>query len=362
MKKLYCFGIALLSYGACLQLVAANPEPGSWRGQSIDELNGAGAGSTGWQIVNDGVMGGLSQGNLEYTDAGTMLFSGTLSLENNGGFSLAQTGKVDLNLSNDLGLLLKVRGDGRTYQARLISDARFRGMEVSFSGEFDTVQGEWQQVKIPFSSFEGSFRGRDLPEEKLNPADIQRVGVILADKNAGPFRLEIDWIRTYGKGQGNYTERDPKPSSDAASPVVQPTFPGGPNGLIATMVKDGRFTVLKSALDHAGLTTFFQWDNKLTVMAPTDDAFAKLPEGKLEELLQPENKEKLAQLLSYHVVAGQHDLNPAVTSKELKSVEGSQLTVRQDGDQLKVNAALVSEAGIECSDGVIHALDRVLLP
>ena len=72
-------------------------------------------------------MGGLSKGSLEFTDNETMRFFGNLSLENNGGFSLAQTKRVNLDLSRDLGLLLRVKGDGRTYEARLESDARFPG-------------------------------------------------------------------------------------------------------------------------------------------------------------------------------------------------------------------------------------------
>jgi monofunctional biosynthetic peptidoglycan transglycosylase len=77
------------------------------------------------------------------TPEGTMRFFGELSLENNGGFSTIRSGKVDLNLSNDLGLLLRVKGDGRTYEARLDSDARYRNMPVSFAGEFKTTAGEW---------------------------------------------------------------------------------------------------------------------------------------------------------------------------------------------------------------------------
>ena len=192
----------------------AEPKPGAWRGQSVTEFDREENAAFGWQIVNDGVMGGLSEGKVEVTDKGTMKFSGDLSLENNGGFSSIRSGKVDFNLSNDLGLLLLVKGDGRTYQARLATDARFRGMEVSFAGEFATVKGRWQQVKIPFSTFKGSFRGRDLPEKVLDPSMIQRIGILLADKQQGTFNLEIDWIRTYGKGQGNFTERPVKSVSN----------------------------------------------------------------------------------------------------------------------------------------------------
>jgi len=183
-------------------LLLGNPDdPASSTDQTISELEPADQKEMGWQIVNDGVMGGLSKGNIEFAD-GVMKFWGILSLENNGGFSLAETRKLNLDLSNDLGILLRVRGDGRTFSIRLKSDARFRNMPVSFAGELPTTKGEWQQVKVPFSSFKGGFRGRNLPDAVLDTSQIQQLGIILGDKQAGPFQIEVDWIRTYGKGQG----------------------------------------------------------------------------------------------------------------------------------------------------------------
>jgi NADH dehydrogenase [ubiquinone] 1 alpha subcomplex assembly factor 1 len=165
------------------------------RGQSITEFDGKDG--MDWQVVNDGVMGGLSEGKLTLNPSGTMKFSGMLSLENNGGFSTFRSGDLKLDLSGDLGLLLRVKGDGRTYQARLATDALFRGMEVSFAAEFATKKGEWFEVKVPFASFKGTFRGLDLPKEKLDPAKVSRVSILLGDKKQGPFELEIDSIQTY---------------------------------------------------------------------------------------------------------------------------------------------------------------------
>jgi len=164
-------------------------------GQSITEFDGKDG--MEWQVVNDGVMGGLSEGKLTQSATGTMIFSGMLSLENNGGFSTFRSGDLKLDLSGDLGLLLRVKGDGRTYQARLATDALFRGMEVSFAADFATQKGEWMEVKVPFASFKGSFRGLDLPKEKLEPAKVRRVSILLGDKKQGPFELEIDSIQTY---------------------------------------------------------------------------------------------------------------------------------------------------------------------
>ena len=167
--------------------------------KSVEEFNSGESKRLGWRIVNDGVMGGLSKGTASFTEKGIMRFEGTLSLENNGGFSSVRTERMDpLNLSGASGLALRVKGDGRTYQVRLESDARYRGvMAVSFKAEFTTRKGEWTEIEIPFTYFKGSFRGRSLPNETLDPAKIERLGLLLGDKNPGEFNLEIDWLRTF---------------------------------------------------------------------------------------------------------------------------------------------------------------------
>ncbi|MEO0416781.1 MAG: CIA30 family protein [Verrucomicrobiota bacterium] len=330
---------------SAIHSVSAESKPWAWRGQTLAEFNSDHDDKLEWRIVNDGVMGGLSKGNLEVTDAGTMKFNGTLSLENNGGFSTVRTDKIKRDLSNDLGLLLRVKGDGRTYEARLASDSKYLGMEVSFAGTFETIAGEWTQVKIPFTDFKGSFRGRNLPDRKLNPADIRRLGILLADKKSGEFNLEIDYIRTYGKGQGagNTTL-----TAETAEETAE--YPGGPKGLIATISQDTRLSTLKTALDTAGLTTFFQWDNKLTVFAPTNDAFAALPDGQLDALLKPENKDQLIALLKGHVASGE------ITSEKVKSAN-----VKTLNGPVSIDVSSVIQADLTCSDGTIHIINSVLV-
>lgn len=181
--------LALLSFLSVITTVAAE--------QIITDFSGEENKSMGWHIVNDGVMGGLSKGNVDLSKVGEMRFHGDLSLENNGGFSLVRSKKTKLDLSSYTGIILRVKGDGRTYQTRLTSDAKFRGFAVSFSGKFETKANEWVEVKIPFSSFKGSFRGQDLPNEKLNSADVRQVGIIIADYKQAPFTLEVDWIKAY---------------------------------------------------------------------------------------------------------------------------------------------------------------------
>ena len=127
-------------------------------------------------------------------------------------------------------------------------------------------------------------------------------------------------------------------------------------------IADGRFTTFKTALDAAKLTAFFQWDNKLTVFAPTNEAFAKLPKGTLESLLKPGNKDQLVSILSHHVHPGSLNLASALKAGQAKSIEGSPLAVSFNQGQVRVNGASLIDADIECADGVIHAIDTVLIP
>jgi monofunctional biosynthetic peptidoglycan transglycosylase len=153
--------------------------------------------SLGWGIVDDGVMGGLSQGRYEITKEGILRFFGTLSLENNGGFSSLRSQNVQMDWSGVEGLILRVKGDGRNYQIRLSTDAEYRGGEVSFQAEFATKKGEWIEIKIPFKNLLGSWRGVKLPDKTFDAAKVRRIGLLLGDKQQGPFELQVDWIRTY---------------------------------------------------------------------------------------------------------------------------------------------------------------------
>jgi transforming growth factor-beta-induced protein len=341
------FLLALVSIGLPTTLLAASeqPRPGAWRGQSVTEFDRAENDQFGWQVVNDGVMGGLSKGDVTITDEGIMQFAGRLSLENNGGFSTVRSQDVNFNLSNDEGLLLLVKGDGRTYEARLATDARYRSMEASFTGEFKTTKGKWQQVKIPFSEFKGSFRGIDLDDKVLDPSKIQRVGILLGDKQEGPFNLEIDWIRTYGKGRGNVTSSEKSPSN-----------------LVETVVADGRFKTLATALTKAGLLDVLKGDDPLTVFAPTDEAFAKLPVKKLKELLLPENKEQLVSILTYHVSPGASELGDALKIKKIPTVQGATIGVAFSNGIVRVNEATLIDSDLKCSNGMVHVIDSILLP
>ena len=143
-----------------------------------------------WFIVNDGVMGGRSRSNLRVTDEGTGLFAGVLSLENGGGFASVRLVMGSTDLSRYAGLELEVRGDGRMYQLRLRTDDRFDG--VAYRALFDTREGEWLTVHLPFDDFQPVFRGQVLEDrDPLDPAAVHQVALMLADKQAGPFSLEV---------------------------------------------------------------------------------------------------------------------------------------------------------------------------
>ena len=146
-----------------------------------------------WGIVNDGVMGGVSQSEITITDESNAVFRGNLSLENNGGFASVRTNPGDYQLAGYAAITARVRGDGRTYQLRLRTDDRFDG--ISYQSEFQTAAGEWITVKLPFSEFLATFHGRRVPDAPvLAPGRIRQIGFLIADKKEGPFELEIDWI------------------------------------------------------------------------------------------------------------------------------------------------------------------------
>jgi len=156
-----------------------------------------------WRSINDGVMGGLSSGGIVQIDEG-LRFTGELSLENNGGFSSARR-LVGQDLSDAAGVRLEVRGDGREYQFRIRQNNRFDG--VSWRAMFST-NDEWQIVEIALDDFIPVFRGRIISEAgPVIASEIQQIGFLLSDKNAGRFELDIRRIEFIGKQPGSAHEQ-----------------------------------------------------------------------------------------------------------------------------------------------------------
>ena len=123
----------------------------------------------------------------------------------------------------------------------------------------------------------------------------------------------------------------------------------------------GQFDTLVAAVKAAGLVDTLNGTGPFTVFAPTDEAFAKLPAGTIDNLLKPENKEKLASILTYHVVAGKV-MAADVKTSNAKTVNGKNVAIKADGGKVTVGAANVVKTDIAASNGVIHVIDTVLLP
>ena len=139
-------------------------------------------------------------------------------------------------------------------------------------------------------------------------------------------------------------------------------FAGGDKkDIVDTAVEAGSFTTLVAAVEAAGLVDTLKSEGPFTVFAPTDDAFAKLPEGTVETLLLPENKDQLVAILTYHVVAGKVMSTDLSDDMEATTVQGESITIDLD-DGVKVEEASVLTADIETSNGVIHVIDTVILP
>jgi uncharacterized surface protein with fasciclin (FAS1) repeats len=132
--------------------------------------------------------------------------------------------------------------------------------------------------------------------------------------------------------------------------------------IVETAVAAGSFTTLARALEAADLVGTLKGAGPFTVFAPTDEAFARLPAGTVEELLKPENRAKLQRVLTYHVVAGRVPASDVVTMKSAKAVSGDTISIRAEHGSVMVENAHVVKTDIAASNGVIHVIDTVMLP
>jgi monofunctional biosynthetic peptidoglycan transglycosylase len=152
-----------------------------------------------WQTVNDGVMGGVSEGKLKVTAEKTLEFFGTLSLENNGGFASVRTKAKKLNLEKGDTLVAKVRGDGREYSLNLYVKKPLTAF--SYRAMVQTKKDEWIEIKVPLDQFEATSFGNLVKDAgPVNPTEVNAIGFLLGDKKAGPFKLEVEWVRVKRAG------------------------------------------------------------------------------------------------------------------------------------------------------------------
>jgi transforming growth factor-beta-induced protein len=132
--------------------------------------------------------------------------------------------------------------------------------------------------------------------------------------------------------------------------------------IVDTAVDAGTFTTLASALAAADLITTLKGEGPFTVFAPTDAAFAKLPPETLADLLKPENKSKLQEILTYHVVPGKLMASDVVSMNGAKTVNGEDLKITTDMGKVMIDNAQVTQTDIQCSNGIIHVIDTVIMP
>jgi uncharacterized surface protein with fasciclin (FAS1) repeats len=148
----------------------------------------------------------------------------------------------------------------------------------------------------------------------------------------------------------------------AATALAAPAFAGGHSkDIVDTAVDAGSFTTLVAAVQAAGLVETLKGEGPFTVFAPTDEAFAALPEGTVENLLKPENKDQLIAVLTYHVVAGKVMSGDLSDGMMAATVQGGEVMIGTSGG-VTVDGANVVTADIEASNGVIHVIDAVILP
>ena len=150
----------------------------------------------------------------------------------------------------------------------------------------------------------------------------------------------------------------------ATSSLVMPAYAGSMGkgkDIVAVASEAGSFKTLVAAVQAAGLVETLQGSGPFTVFAPTDEAFAKLPAGTLQDLLKPENKAKLTAILTYHVVPGKV-MAADVKSMQAKTVNGQSVDLKVSGSNVTIDGAKIVKTDIAASNGVIHVIDSVILP
>ncbi|MHC5114951.1 MAG: CIA30 family protein [Planctomycetota bacterium] len=321
--------LVLSTVAACalaLPVTAAEP-------LALDFENGV----SDWRIVVDGVMGGRSSGRTTLAAAGVLQFSGDLSLENNGGFSQMRSTVSGAELEDADGIEIRVRGDGRTYKFD-IRCSHVQMMAGGFQQEFTTRDGAWTTVRLPFDRFRLYSFGRQVRDApSLIPANIESIGVTLSDKQPGPFQLQVDWIRAYGAG-------------------IAAAGAGGDD-----LVTVARAAGLDALLDLVTAAELELPDQRVTILAPTDEAFSRIPESARRDLLRPENRAALRSILAYHVIGSPLSSTELLMRRTVDTLNGQRVDVAPDG------APGIGPAGFVVTDvsfdgGVVHVIDTVLMP
>jgi NADH dehydrogenase [ubiquinone] 1 alpha subcomplex assembly factor 1 len=153
-----------------------------------------------WQAVNDGVMGGVSDGRFTVTPENTLEFFGTLSLENNGGFASVRTKPAALDIRAGDTVVVRVKGDGREYVLNIYTKGR--RMAFSYRASVPTTKDEWREVEIPLAQFIPTAFGRRVQGMgPVEPDQINGLGFMLSDKKPGPFKMQVEWVKVSRGGE-----------------------------------------------------------------------------------------------------------------------------------------------------------------
>ncbi len=149
-----------------------------------------------WESIGDRVMGGRSTGTFRLPPGGPAVFLGEISLENGGGFASVRSAPGAFDLSRHHGLVLEVRGDGRSYKLSIRTDPWFDG--VAWQAPFATRAGAWEAIRLPLEEFRPTWRGRPVPGAgRLEAGRVATFGLVVAERRPGPFRLEVAALRAY---------------------------------------------------------------------------------------------------------------------------------------------------------------------
>mgnify|MGYP003347885367 CR=1 FL=1 len=187
-----------VSLSGWLALFMVTPAMADDKPHVLFDFSGADAAKE-WQTVNDGVMGGVSEGKFTITDKKTLEFFGALSLENNGGFASVRSKAGKLSLEKGDMLVARVRGDGREYSMNLYLNKQL--VAFSYRAAVATKKDEWIEVKVPLDKFEATSFGRLVKDAgAVKPEEVNALGFMLSDKKAGPFKLEVEWIKVVRAG------------------------------------------------------------------------------------------------------------------------------------------------------------------
>jgi len=152
-----------------------------------------------WQAVNDGVMGGVSDGRFKITKEKTLEFFGPLSLENNGGFTSVRTKPTELDIKAGDALVARVKGDGREYVLNIYTKSR--RMAFSYRAPLPTAKDEWREVAIPLADFiPTAFGSRVQGMGPVDPTQINGLGFMLSDKKPGKFAMQVEWVKVVRAG------------------------------------------------------------------------------------------------------------------------------------------------------------------